>query len=161
MAFKNVFAKMKAAPSAALSSCEELSLAESTKSLSSSMKNGPSREDARRAMLLENVLVNLGVCHEISYRLNAEKLGIPLKEVFVQFPEERAMNTLLDLRHGEGRSNQPIQIVVVLESSASDSDLASLKEAVDCHCPGLNVLRNLAPIQSSIRSSSSWSVAAE
>lgn len=157
---KNVLARVKAALSAATSTCEEWSLAQFTKSLPSLMKSRQLRHSARRDTLLENVLVNLGLCHEISYRLNAEKLGIHLEGVFVRFIEDRTMNRLLDLCQNEQRSSQSIQVEVVIDSSVSESELASLKQIVDCNCPGLNVIRRHAPVQSFVRSSS-LSVAAE
>ncbi|MDA9481389.1 hypothetical protein XI07_05065 [Bradyrhizobium sp. CCBAU 11445] len=160
MAFKkNVFTGTQAMISATLSSCEELSvtLPQSTKSRPSRQR---SKREMRRAVLLKHVLADLGFCHEISYRLNAEKLGIPLDRVSVRFIDEIAVSSLLNLRQDEPDSNQPIQVEVILDSPASDTELASLKGIVDRHCPGLNVLRSLTPVQSSIRSSS-WSLAAE
>lgn len=147
---KDLFTKVQAVLSASRTFFEELSLVQSAKSL-------PSLPDAERAMLLQNVLVNLGICHEITYRLNAERLGIPLKGVFVRFVEESATTILHQAELG---GDQALQVEVVLETSASQGELESLKDIVDRRCPGLHALRSFAPVQSSVRSSS-WSVAAE
>ncbi|MDA9446091.1 hypothetical protein XI01_05055 [Bradyrhizobium sp. CCBAU 21360] len=96
----------------------------------------------------------------MTYRLNAEKLGIRLSSVSARLTEKNGLTSLLDPRQDERRSTQPIQVEVTLDSTASETDLAGLKDIVDRNCPGLNVLRSLAPVQSSFRLLS-WTMAAE
>jgi putative redox protein len=43
---------------------------------------------------------------------------------------------------------------VILDSPASEQDLARLKDIVDRHCPVLDILRNPTPVQLSLRAGS-------
>lgn len=132
----------------------------SAKSRRPLMHRGRSRRGIRRATLLKYVLADLCLCHEMTYRLNAEKLGINLKSVSVRVIEQNGLTSLLNPRQDERRSTQPVQVEVTLDSAASETDLAALKDFVDRSCPGLDVLCSLAPVQSSFRFLS-WTMAAE
>ncbi|WP_442868712.1 OsmC family protein [Bradyrhizobium sp. CCBAU 21360] len=144
------------------SSCQKHAIAPSphAKSRRQLIHQRRSRRGIRRATLLKHVLTDLCLCHEMTYRLNAEKLGIRLSSVSARLTEKNGLTSLLDPRQDERRSTQPIQVEVTLDSTASETDLAGLKDIVDRNCPGLNVLRSLAPVQSSFRLLS-WTMAAE
>lgn len=47
---------------------------------------------------------------------------------------------------------QQITAEVIIDSPASQQDLALLKETVDRHCPVLDILRNPTPVELSLRS---------
>jgi putative redox protein len=95
---------------------------------------------------VEYILVALGSCQEITYRLYADALGIPLTGVSVK------LRGLVDLRgfFAVDSSVRPgfqrIEAEVTLDSPASDADLRRLKETVDRHCPVLDILRNGVPV---------------
>ncbi|WP_409362837.1 OsmC family protein [Bradyrhizobium diazoefficiens] len=143
-------------------SCQKQSIgsSRSAKSRRPLIHQGRSRRGIRRATVLKHVLTDLCLCHEMTYRLNAEKLGISLKSVSVRVIEENRLTSLLNLRQDERRSTQPVQVEVTLDSAASESGLAKLKDIVDRSCPGFQVLCNLAPVQSSL-CFPSWTMAAE
>jgi putative redox protein len=95
---------------------------------------------------VEYVLVALGSCQEITYRLYADALGIPLSGVSVK------LRGLVDLRGFFAVNDsvrpgfQRIEAVVTLDSPASQEDLRRLKDTVDRHCPVLDILRNPVPV---------------
>jgi uncharacterized OsmC-like protein len=112
---------------------------------------------------VEYILVALGSCQEITYRLYADALGIPLSGASVK------LRGLVDLRGFFAVDDsvrpgfQRIEAVVTLESSASDEDLRKLKETVDRHCPVLDILRNPVPValSSSIADRGAISIASQ
>jgi uncharacterized OsmC-like protein len=93
---------------------------------------------------VELVLAGLATCQEITYRAYATALGIPLESVSVK------LDGILDLRgffavdEGARPGFTGVQGIVTLKSSASQNELAKLKEVVDAHCPVLDILR--APV---------------
>jgi len=99
---------------------------------------------------VEYALVALATCQEITYRLHADSLGIPLKDVSVQLEGE------LDLRgfFGAAKGVRPgflnIKGSVSFDSTASAADLQRLKSVVDAHCPVLDLFNNATPVQISI-----------
>ncbi len=99
---------------------------------------------------VEYALVALATCQEITYRLHADSLGIPLKDVSVELEGE------LDLRgfFGAAKDVRPgflnIKGTVSFDSTASAADLQRLKSVVDAHCPVLDLFNNATPVQISI-----------
>jgi putative redox protein len=93
---------------------------------------------------VELVLAALATCQEITYRAYATALGIPLESVSVK------LDGILDLRgffavdEGVRPGFTGVQGIVTVKSSASQKELAKLKEVVDAHCPVLDILR--APV---------------
>ena len=95
---------------------------------------------------VEYVLTALGSCQEITYRLYADALGIPLSSVSVKL---RGLVDLAGFFAADEKVRpgfQRIEAEVTLESSASDDELRKLKETVDRHCPVLDILRNPTPV---------------
>ncbi|MCP1985567.1 MULTISPECIES: hypothetical protein [unclassified Bradyrhizobium] len=109
------------------------------------------RAKLRRTLLLESVLINLGLCHEISYRRYADILGVSLNDVLVRYTRPRDPSSCFDFRKGVWSGNDPIEMEVILDSPASEAQLARLNDMVDRYCPGLGELRKLAPMVSSVR----------
>lgn len=99
---------------------------------------------------VEYALAALATCQEITYRLHADALGIPLNDVSVKLEGE------LDLRGFFGAASdvrpgfQRITGSVSFDSTASDDELARLKRVVDAHCPVLDLFRNATPVQIAI-----------
>ncbi len=94
---------------------------------------------------VELVLAALGTCQEITYRLYADTLGIPLNSVAVE------VEGLLDLRGFFGVDDavrpgyRDIRAKVTIDSPASADDIQRLRATVDRHCPVLDILRNVTP----------------
>ena len=96
---------------------------------------------------VEYALAALATCQEITYRLHAAQLGIPLNGVSVKLEGD------LDLRgfFGVDDSIRPgftqIRGSVRFDSPATPEELAQLKEVVDAHCPVLDLFRNPTPVR--------------
>ena len=89
---------------------------------------------------VELVLAGLGTCQEIVYATYARVLGIPLTGVRV-LAEGR-----LDLRGFFGVADVPagfqdVTFDVAIDSPADPADVTRLVEAVNAHCPVLDILR--------------------
>jgi uncharacterized OsmC-like protein len=95
---------------------------------------------------VEYILVALGSCQEITYRLYADALGIPLTGVSVKLRGLVDLAGFFAVDDSVRPGFQSIEAVVTLESPASEDDLRKLKETVDRHCPVLDILRNPVPV---------------
>ena len=101
----------------------------------------------RAANPVEYALVALATCQEITYRLHAAALGIPLNDVSVKLEGD------LDLRgfFRVGEDVRPgfleIRGQVRFDSTATPTQLQRLKEVVDLHCPVLDLFRNATPVK--------------
>lgn len=96
---------------------------------------------------VEYALAALATCQEITYRLHAAALGIPLHEVSVRLEGD------LDLRGFFGVDDtirpgfKEIRGTVRFDSPAAPEQLQRLKEVVDAHCPVLDLFRNATPVR--------------
>ena len=98
----------------------------------------------------EVVLMALASCQEHTYRVHAALLGIPLEDIHVE------LEGLVDGRGFLGDESvtpgfSEVRGVVTIKSSASDADLARLRETVDRHCPVLDDLRRPVPVTLKLR----------
>jgi uncharacterized OsmC-like protein len=94
---------------------------------------------------VEVVLAALGACQEITYRLYAEALGIPLDHVSVKVEGRQDLRGFFSADEGVRPGFRDIRAVVEIDSPASKDEIQRLKEAVDTHCPVLDILRNVTP----------------
>jgi putative redox protein len=94
---------------------------------------------------VELVLAALGSCQEITYRLYAEALGIPLNHVSVKVEGRQDLSGFFSADEGVRPGFRDIRAVVEIDSPASSDEIQRLKEAVDTHCPVLDILRNVTP----------------
>lgn len=96
---------------------------------------------------VEYALAALATCQEITYRLHADALGIPLRDVSVELEGELDMRGFFgaakDVRPGFLRVSGSVSF----DSSASKEDLARLKAVVDAHCPVLDLFNNATPVE--------------
>ncbi|MFD9897015.1 OsmC family protein [Mesorhizobium sp. NPDC059025] len=95
---------------------------------------------------VEYILAALGSCQEITYRLYADALGIPLDSVSVQLSGDIDLRGFFDVDPEVRPGYQRISAEVHLDSPAPEADIARLKETVDRHCPVLDILRNPTPV---------------
>lgn len=99
---------------------------------------------------VEYVLAALAGCQEITYRLYADALGIPLDGVSVKVEGTIDLRGLFDADESVRPGFRDIRATVRLESAASVDELRRLKAAVDGHCPVLDLLRNLTPVRTDL-----------
>ena len=109
---------------------------------------------------VEYILAALGSCQEITYRLYADALGIPLPAVSVQLRGAIDLRGFFNVDQAVRPGFQNIEAEVTLESPASEAELSRLKEVVDRHCPVLDILRNPTPVTLSLHPRASKAAAA-
>jgi putative redox protein len=95
---------------------------------------------------VELVLAALATCQEITYRAYATALGIPLDGVSVKLEGSLDLRGFFAVKDDVRAGFNQVRGVVNLKSSAPAADLAKLKEAVDAHCPVLDILRAPVPV---------------
>jgi uncharacterized OsmC-like protein len=96
---------------------------------------------------VEYVLAALGSCQEITYRLYADALGIPLNGVSVRLTGAIDLRGFFNVDPNVRPGFQNVEAEVLLDSPATAEDLARLKDIVDRHCPVLDILRNPTPVR--------------
>jgi putative redox protein len=96
---------------------------------------------------VELVLAALATCQEITYRAYATALGIPLDSVSVKLDGILDLRGFFAVEEGVRPGFTGVQGIVTLKSSASQKELAELKEVVDAHCPVLDILRAPVPVE--------------
>jgi putative redox protein len=95
---------------------------------------------------VELVLAALGTCQEITYRAYATALGIPLERVSVNLTGTIDLKGFFAVDDMVRPGYQKVTGTVRLESTASDEQLEMLRNAVNAHCPVLDIIRNSVPV---------------
>ncbi|MDF1750311.1 MAG: OsmC family protein [Alphaproteobacteria bacterium] len=95
---------------------------------------------------VELVLAAIASCQEITYRLYADRLGIPLDGVSVAVKGDIDLRGLFALDPGIRPGLRGLDIQVELDSTAPAAELDRLKRTVDAHCPVLDIIRNATPV---------------
>lgn len=99
---------------------------------------------------VEYALAALASCQEITYRLHADALGIPVNDVSVTLEGEIDLRGFFAAEEGVRPGFLRIEGKVSFDSPASPEQLRQLKQVVDIHCPVLDLLRNTTPVKISI-----------
>jgi uncharacterized OsmC-like protein len=102
---------------------------------------------------VEYALAALATCQEITYRLHADAMGIPVNEVSVTLEGELDLRGFFAAAEGVRPGFLWIEGKVSFDSPATPEELARLKQAVDEHCPVLDLLRNPTPVRLSLAAS--------
>lgn len=110
---------------------------------------------------VELVLAALGTCQEITYRLYADAMGIPLNGVSVRVDGNLDICGFFGADDRVRPGYQDIRAVVTLDSPAPEADLQRLKDAVDRHCPVLDIIRNATPVALELKREGAGARAAE
>ncbi len=95
---------------------------------------------------VEYALAALATCQEITYRLHADALGIPLDGVSVTLEGDIDLRGFFAVDPSVRPGFRAIRGTPTLDSPASEADLAGLKAHVDAHCPVLDLLSNATPV---------------
>lgn len=99
---------------------------------------------------VELILAAFGACQEITYRFYAEKMGIPLNKVSVTVKGKIDLRGFLGVDEKTRPGFQAIEASVTLDSPASAEELDRLTDAVEQHCPVLDIIHNVTPIKVNI-----------
>jgi uncharacterized OsmC-like protein len=94
----------------------------------------------------EFLLVALATCHEVTYRVVAESLGIPLDGVSVTVTGVSDGRGFIGLNHHFRAGFLEVRGMVTLDTPASDVDVERLRQMVERHCPVLDDLRAPVPV---------------
>lgn len=94
----------------------------------------------------EFLLVALATCHEVTYRVVAESLGIPLDGVSVTVTGVSDARGFVGLDDRVRPGFLEVRGTVTVDTSASDADVARLRQLVEKHCPVLDDLRAPVPV---------------
>ena len=95
----------------------------------------------------EYVLAALAACHEVTYRLYADALGIHLDEVSVSVTGHSDARGFFGMDDSVRAGFSHITGEIKVQTSASDQELERLREAVNQHCPVLDDLRNPVSVE--------------
>ena len=95
---------------------------------------------------VELILAALASCQEITYRLHADALGIPLEGVSVKVRGDLDLRGLFAAAEDVRPGFQGLTVEVSLVSTASDAELERLRDVVERHCPVLDLLQNATPV---------------
>jgi uncharacterized OsmC-like protein len=99
---------------------------------------------------VELLLTSLATCQAVTYRLWAAELGIALDRVGVEVEGALDLRGFLGLEQGVPAGYESIRISVALEGPEPAARYAELAEAVDLHCPVLDVLTRPIPVERSL-----------
>ena len=96
---------------------------------------------------VELILGALGSCQEITYRAYATALGIPLDSVSVTIEGDIDLRGFFAVDDSVRAGYEAIRGTVHLESSASEEQLQLLRNAVNAHCPVLDIIAKPVPVE--------------
>jgi putative redox protein len=99
----------------------------------------------------EIALAALASCQEVTYRLYADALSIPLNGVRVELTGTQDLRGFLGMDINIGAGFQEIRGAVYLDSSAPDADLERLHQTVEQHCPVMDDLRRPVDVEIEMR----------
>ena len=100
---------------------------------------------------VELVLAALGACQEITYRAYATVLGIPLDSVSVTLEGDIDLRGFFAVDESVRPGYEGIRGTVRLESTASEEQLHKLRDAVNAHCPVLDIIARPVPVDLSLK----------
>lgn len=103
----------------------------------------------------EMVLAALAACHEVTYRLYADAMGIDLKSVAVSVTGVSDARGFFDVGENVPAGFSEIYGSIKIESNASDADIERLRETVNQHCPVLDDMRKPVPVDLALERSGS------
>jgi len=110
---------------------------------------------------VEYLLAALATCQEVTYRLYADALGIPVDGISISLDGDIDLRGFLDAADDVRPGFLGINGTVTIDSPASEADIARLKAVVDRHCPVLDSLTNPTPVTLAINHVQETAVAAE
>jgi len=98
---------------------------------------------------LDLMCASLGTCQEITYKLYATVLDIPMKSVSAKVSGDINLSGFVGV--GEKIGFSGVNVEITLDApDASDEQLEALKGAVDAHCPLVSSLQNPLDLTTSV-----------
>jgi uncharacterized OsmC-like protein len=96
---------------------------------------------------VEMLLSSLVTCQAITYRLWAAELGIALEQIEVEVAGDLDLRGYLGMDGDAPAGYRALRIRVGLSGPETRERYAELAEAVDAHCPVLDVLSRPIPVE--------------
>jgi uncharacterized OsmC-like protein len=96
---------------------------------------------------VEYALASLGSCQAITYRVWAAELGVRLDKVEVDIDGDIDLRGFFGVDDKVRAGFNAVRIRVRLEGPESDERYQELADAVDAHCPVLDLFRNPVPVE--------------
>lgn len=91
---------------------------------------------------VESALAGLLSCQVVTYRFWADKLGIPLTDIAVDVEGDLDVRGFFGLDEAVRPGFGEVRVAVTLSGPAEPERYRELQEAVDAHCPVLDLFRN-------------------
>ena len=104
---------------------------------------------------VELVLAAMGTCQEITYRAYAAAMGIPVDGVSVTMEGDIDLRGFFAVDDTVRPGYEAIRGTVHIASSASPEQIEQLRQAVNAHCPVLDILSNPVPVDMKVKQQSS------
>jgi uncharacterized OsmC-like protein len=92
-------------------------------------------------------LAGLGASLEVTCRVYADYLGIPVKSIGTSIKGDLNLRGFLDLDPRAPSGPERIDIVLRIETDASPADLERLMRHVRRSCPVLGLVRDATPVE--------------
>jgi len=99
---------------------------------------------------VEYALASLGSCQAITYRVWADKLGIRLDRVRVRVDGDLDLQGFFGFDGSVRPGFHGVEVEVELEGPEDPAVYEELAEAVNDHCPVLDIFRNPVPVDSRV-----------
>ena len=94
----------------------------------------------------EVALLGLGASLEVTCRVYADYLDIPVKSIGTRIRGDLNLRGFLDLSPGAPSGPEQIEVRLVIDTDASDADIERLMRHVHRSCPVLGLVRDPTPI---------------
>lgn len=107
--------------------------------------------DGLAANPVELALASLGSCQAMTYRFWSEKLGVQLDEVRVEVRGDLDVRRIFGVDDAVRPGFGNVEIEVHLSGPEAPARYAALRQAVDDHCPMLDVFANAVPVRTSLQ----------
>ena len=94
----------------------------------------------------EMALAALGASLEVTSRVYADYLGIPVATIATRIRGDLDLRGFLDLAPEVGSGMSRIEVTILIESAASDAEVERLLGHVRRSCPVLGMIRDATPV---------------
>jgi uncharacterized OsmC-like protein len=96
---------------------------------------------------VEYALASLGSCQAITYRIWAGQLGVKLDKVEVSIDGDIDLRGLFGVNDSVRAGFNAVRLKVSLSGPESQERYQELADAVDAHCPVLDLFRHPVPVE--------------
>jgi len=104
----------------------------------------------KAANRVEYALASLGSCQAITYRVWAAQLGVKLDKVKVDIDGDIDLRGFFGLDDRVRAGFNAVRIRVTLAGPETEARYEQLAQAVDAHCPVLDLFRNPVPVERAV-----------